>query len=161
MKLQLPNSVSSAEDVTALIIEVRQYSQWFSHNVIKQKVGAKTPSDQLTLSPVANEVIQSWGAKDALTTASLDDLMKQLEEFKKSAPTLTITLAAPAPGDLKQELVAWCRENIADNVLVNFRFNSTLLGGMVVRYGSRVFDWSFRRQLLANRNKFTEVLRNV
>jgi hypothetical protein len=32
---------------------------------------------------------------------------------------------------------------------------------MVVVHGSRIYDWSFRRQILATREKFPEVLRNV
>ena len=53
-----------------------------------------------------------------------------------------------------------CRP-VAPDVLVNFQFNATILGGMVVRYGSHVYDWSFRRQILAKRDTFPEVLRRV
>lgn len=161
MKLQLPSSVSSARDVTSLMFEVREYAQWFSHNVIKQRVGSKKMTDQPELTPVAAELIRNWGAKEQLSQKRLDELLEELENFKKSAPVLTVTLAAPAPGEVKQNIVAWCRENIAPNVLINFRFNSTILGGMVVRHGSRVFDWSFRRQILTNKEKFAEVLRRV
>jgi F0F1-type ATP synthase delta subunit len=84
-----------------------------------------------------------------------------LEDFSDSAPRVTVTLAAPAPNSLKQTIALWFRENIAPNTLVNFKFNSTILGGMVVVYGSRIYDWSFRRQILVSREKFPEVLRNV
>lgn len=161
MKLQLPSSVSSARDITSLMFEVREYSQWFSHNVIKQRVGSKKMTEQPELTPVAAELIRNWGVKEGLSQKKLDELLEELEDFKNSAPVLTVTLAAPAPGEVKQTIVTWCRENIAPNVLVNFRFNSTILGGMVVRHGSRVFDWSFRRQILTNKEKFPEVLRRV
>ncbi|HET8709361.1 MAG TPA: F0F1 ATP synthase subunit delta, partial [Candidatus Saccharimonadales bacterium] len=92
---------------------------------------------------------------------SLDKNMRALEDYARTAPHLTITLAAPAPASLKQTLTAWCRQNLAPNMLVTFEFNSSLCGGMVVRYGSRMFDWSFRRQIMENKQKFPEVLRNV
>jgi F0F1-type ATP synthase delta subunit len=161
MELRLPNSVSSSQDVSALIRDIRLFAQWFSHNMVKQKVGSKKITSQPELSAVAVEMLRDWGAKEQLSQKRLDDLLEQLEKFKKTAPTLTITLAAPASGDLKQTLVGWCRKNIAANVLVDFRFNSTLLGGMVVRQGSRVFDWSFRRQILASKSKFAKALRDV
>jgi F0F1-type ATP synthase delta subunit len=44
---------------------------------------------------------------------------------------------------------------------VNFNYNRSLLGGMVVRAGSRVFDWSFRRQIIGAEEKFTEVFHRV
>jgi len=62
---------------------------------------------------------------------------------------------------IQKNLVNWCRENIAPNILITFQFNATLLGGMVIRHGSNIFDWSFRRQILAARNNFPEVLRRV
>lgn len=161
MGFQLPNSVSSAQDVSSLIREVHDYSTWFSHNVIKQRAGSKKLTDQPELSPVAVEVIRDWAGKTQLTQTKIDDLIKTLEQFKTTAPTLTITLAAPATGDVKKILVEWCRKNIDPNVLVTFRFNSSLLGGMVVRFGSQIFDWSFRRKILANKDKFPEVLRRV
>jgi F0F1-type ATP synthase delta subunit len=74
---------------------------------------------------------------------------------------MTITLAAPATTGIKKQLTAWCRDNVAPDVLVRFEFNQTLLGGMVVRFGSHIYDWSLRRQILDGRTKFPEVLRNV
>lgn len=161
IKLELPDSVSSSQDLAALTLEVRDYAKWFSHNAIKKRVHAKHNSPAPDLSHAASEMIESWRAKKPLTTSSLDDLIKALEKYKDTAPTLTITLAAPPTKDIKQTLVSWCRKNIKPNILVSFQFDATLLGGMVVRYGSHIFDWSFRRQLLAARERFPEVLRSV
>lgn len=161
MKLLLPNSVLSPQDLEALIFEIRDYANWFSHNTIKHQAGASRGSQAPVLSPAALEVLRNWNAQKLLDQATLTELVEALDDFKTSAPSLTITLAAPAGGDLKQTLVTWCRENVAPNVLVSFRFNATLLGGMVVRYGSRIFDWSFRREILEHHAKFPEVLRHV
>lgn len=159
--LVLPDSVSSPQDLLALTIDVRAYARWFSHNSIKARASATRGSQAPAVSPVTIELIRNWTGEVLLSQESLDELIAALEKFRDTAPTLTITLAGPAGGELRKTLVGWCRANIAPNVLVSFRFNATLLGGMVVRYGSRVFDWSFRRQIIANRNGFTEVLRNV
>lgn len=160
-KLQLPNSVSSAQDVGALTIEIKDYTKWFSHNAIKQRVNAKRGSPPPEVSAAALELIHNWCGKKLLTQQMLDELLEALDNFKQSAPALTITLAAPATNSVKLALVTWCRENIASDVLVSFQLNTTLLGGMVVRYGSRVMDWSFRRQILASRTNFPEVLKHV
>lgn len=161
MKLKLPNSVSSPQDLKALELEVRDYARWFSHHAIKKQVNVKDGSDQPSLSPAAKELLGAWAAKKPMSQQSLGELSAVLKDFGDAAPTMTITLAAPPPGSLKAVLVAWCRENIAPDVLVTFQFNATLLGGMVVRSGSRIFDWSFRRQILAAREHFPEVLRRV
>lgn len=161
MKLVLPNSVSSLEDVRSLTMEIREYARWYAHNAIKKQVGAKNVTEGPALSPAAKELLRSWTDKQPPTTSRLDELITTLDHFKDTASTLTITLAAPASANLKQELVGWCRKNLASDVLVSFQFNSTLLGGMVVRCGSRIFDWSFRQQLLNNRKQFPEIFRHV
>lgn len=161
MSLILPSSVSSTQDVTALSLEVQTYAKWYSQyaNAAKMKVAYKEPQPDIT--PVASELIREWGKQNPLTPASLDQLIKELAHKTKSAPIMTITLAAPATSDVKSALVSWARENINPDVLITFRFNSTILGGMVVRVGSRIFDWSFRRAILNERQKFREIISRV
>jgi hypothetical protein len=149
------------QDLTSLTLEVREYARWFSQSSVKQRMHVGHISDAPALTPAATELIQQWSAQKPLSQQRLDELIATLEGFKATAPSMTITLAAPAPGDLKQTLVGWCRQNISPDTLVTFKFNATILGGMVVHYGSHVFDWSFRRQILAARAKFPEILRRV
>lgn len=161
MKLRLPDSVSSSQDLTALLLELQDYAKWFSHNAIKERVHAKHATLPPVLSPAALELVRSVGKQELLNQKQLDELVDALEHYKKTAVPITITLAAPPTRDVKQALVSWCREHISPTILVSFQFNSTLLGGMVVRYGSHIFDWSFRRQILQAKDTFPEVLRRV
>ena len=162
MKLNLQNSVSSPQDLASIIVDVQQYARWFGQAAIKLRVSKDAKlSEQPVIAPAAAELIKSWIGDKTPTQKDLDELIEALETLKTTAPQITITLAAMPPGDLKKKLVDWCRQSIAPNVLVDFRFNSVLLGGMVVRYGSHVYDWSFRRQILAGRERFPEILRHV
>lgn len=161
MTLKIPDTVASVQDLTGLTLEIREYTKWSNHEAIKKKAGATKKSDPPVVSTGASQLLRDWSAKKTLDAHSLDELIVTLSDYAESSPSVTFTLAAPASGDVKTMLVAWSRTNIAPNVLVNFKFNATLLGGLVVQYGSRVFDWSFRRQLLAERARFPEVLRRV
>lgn len=161
MKVRLPNSIFSIQDLSSLTLEIRDYAKWFAHNAIKQRVHAKNVTPPPPLSDAALELVRSAGSNKLLNQKALDVLIENLETAKQHAPTVSITLAAPATPDVKKILVGACREHIAPDALVSFKFNSGLCGGMVLHYGSRVFDWSFRRQILENRAKFPEVLRRV
>lgn len=161
MQVALPSSVSSLQDLNTLSLEIREYSKWFAHNAIKERVHAKNATPPPTLSAGGLELVRSASSAKLLTQKDLDTLLAQLEILKTKAPTITITLAAPASKDIKESLVGACRLHIAQEALVNFKFNSGILGGMVISYGSHVFDWSFRRRILENRLAFTEVLRSV
>lgn len=161
MKLKLPDSVASTQDLAALILEVRDYARWFAHESIKSRVHATHPSQRPEMSAAASELIRSVEAKKSPSRQDFDDLVTSLTHIKNTAPTMTITLAAPATSDIKRSLAGWCRSNISADILIDFQFNRTLLGGMVLRSGSHIFDWSFRRQILTARDAFPEVLRRV
>lgn len=161
MSPQLPSSVTSIEDLKGIIMEIQAYARWFAAASIKQRVAARSVvASPPTLSAESIALIKTVSSQQ-LTSKNLELLVAHLQNLVNTSPQLTITLAAPASASLKRDLVAWCREHIASSVLVNFRFNATILGGMVVQYGSHVYDWSFRRQILANRGHFPEVLRRV
>lgn len=161
MTVNLPDSIISQTDFSAALLEIRAYAKWASQAVVKQKVKAGKPGAAPDISPAAAQLINDWAGGKPLHMTELDKLIEELAEFEQSAPHISITLAAPAPLSLKRSLTAWCRQNVQPDVLVNFRFNSTILGGMVVSWGSHTFDWSFRRQILANLQKFPEVLKSV
>lgn len=161
MEINLQNNVTSPQELKALILEVRGYSHWFGQNSVKMRLSKSNPTEQFATSQVAAVLINEWIKDNPLSQKSLDKLLSALEDLLEKSPRITITLAAPAPGTLKKTLVVWCRENINPSILVDFRFNSTLLGGMTVQYGSHIYDWSFRRQILAARQRFPEVLRHV
>lgn len=161
MKLRLPNGVASSQDLNGLIQEVHDYSKWFAHESIKKRVNAKYSSEPPVMTKDAMELLREWKTKQQLSTTSLDELANELQSYCKSAPNISITLASTPPNTLKAQLVSWCRDNISPDVLVSFQFNATILGGLVLRQGSRIYDWSFRRQILAAHDKFPEVLRSV
>jgi hypothetical protein len=149
--LQLPATVLSVQDIESLIVEIKDYGKWLSHNSVKQKMNISGSTQQPDMTAAAQVLIAGAGA-------DWEGLIADLQDLRDNAPRLTITLAAPAGGELKRTLAAWCRSNIEPDVLVSFQFNSTLLGGMVVRYGSHIFDWSFRRQILDKRSAFPAYL---
>lgn len=157
----LPDSICSPQDITALILEVKEYARWYEHESVKQRAGTKTHSTQPILSVTTTTFLRGMSTNGTLQPAQLDTLIAELERHKASAPTITLTLAAPAPETVKKELTAWCRKELSPSLLVSFEYNRTLLGGMVVRYGSHVHDWSFRRALLTTSTKFSEVLARV
>jgi F0F1-type ATP synthase delta subunit len=161
MNLNLLDSIYSPQDLRFLIQEIKKYSRWLSQYSIKIRVSKNKPDNPPALSELAVELLKKLSSEKQLNQAGIEELVKKLEELATHSPRITITLAGVPPKSLKQTMVDWCRKNIDPNMLVDFKFNSTLLGGMVVRYGSHVYDWSFRKQILTARVNFPEVLRRV
>lgn len=162
MLLTLPKTIVSAQDLAELQTEVKTYASWYAHESIRRRFSNKAPkTDQPALSAAANELLRQWFGSKTPNRVGFDSLQKALDQHKKTAERITITLAATAPNSLKGSLTEWFRQNVSSSALINFQINSTILGGMVVRRGSRVFDWSFKRQILDNQAAFAKVLRRV
>src|SRR3546814_2405453 len=115
MKLVIPDSIASAQDRATVLADVQAYAKGASRELIKQKVAGKLAGTQPSISPDASEIIRAWSGGKDLTQASIDGLVKKLEDYKKSATTVTITLAAFPSGDVKVKLVEWCRKTLAQN----------------------------------------------
>ena len=159
--VSLPSTVVSPQDLASLLLEVRRYNTWFQAELIKQRTGVLASAETPDISAEATTLLASYATDGHLTSETLTTLIAELERIKKTAPTITITLADIPSGALRAELASWCRTNISPSMLVQFSCNRRILGGMVVRYGSRMFDWSFRTKLLANKAAIPEVLRRI
>ncbi|MEO5691347.1 MAG: F0F1 ATP synthase subunit delta [Candidatus Saccharimonadales bacterium] len=159
--IQLPASVVTPQDVARLELELTGFIDWFQHNAIKQHMHVSKGTAMPGLSSEAVELIRAVSVNGSLNQSNIESLQQAIMRIRQHAPTMSITLSAPAGAQLRQQLVAWCRSEIRPDVLVDFRFNATILGGMVVRYGSHVFDWSWRRAVLNNRSSFAKELRSV
>jgi hypothetical protein len=155
------SNISTPQDLKALTIEVQRYARWFAQASIKSRVSGAATAETLAISEAAVKLIKDTAGIKPLDQNMLDNLVVSLQALEASTPHVTITLAAAPGSKLKSTLVEWCRKNIEPNILINFKFNATILGGMVVQYGSHVHDWSFKRQIMAARGKFPEVLRRV
>lgn len=159
--IEIPKGVVSPQDLARLELELIQYADWFSHNSIKHELHLTKGTAMPGLTNDALVLLKSAAKDNRLNRQRLESLLSAIRKLRTLAPTMTITLAAPAGMHIQRMITEWCRREISPSMLVEFRFNSTILGGMVVQYGSHVYDWSFRRIILQKRQDFAEVLRNV
>lgn len=159
----IPAGVTSISDLQSLIREVQLFEQWVIQQSVRSGVRTKrhTKLTEPEISDITKQALRSWQEAHELSARSLQQMSRELEAQKLQAKTITIILAAPVTPPIKERIVTWCRASIGDHVFVNFEFSRSLLGGMIVRTGSKIHDWSYRSQILAGRNAFPEVLRNV
>ncbi|HPF30917.1 MAG TPA: F0F1 ATP synthase subunit delta [Candidatus Saccharibacteria bacterium] len=161
MKFRLPDSLSSPQDLTDLLFEIKEYAKWKSHNDILRRAGSKRTSKPPEISKTASEVLNDWSKIKSIDNEGIQELVNTLNTISIKSPQINITLAGPAPGDLKKKLIGWFRDNINPDILITFDFNKTILGGMILRSGSKIFDWSFKKYIMASREKLIEEINSV
>lgn len=96
---------------------------------------------------------------DTVTIERLEEIKKFFQEITKRSPSVHIMLAfLPTAGE-RAQITRWFRDNIAADILLSFSQNSNLIGGMLIRGRTRIFDLSLRTVLLANKNRVGELLK--
>ncbi len=161
MKLKLSSDIVSSEDLKALMNEIAVYAKWFRHNEIKMHITNQQATGRPMLSDAAADMLEQAAKPGKLTANMIDELLKELNAQFKAMPRVRITLAAMPTGAVKHKLAGWCRDNISPTLLIDFRYNASILGGMVVNLGSRTYDWSFRSRLMESREKLAEAFSSV
>lgn len=156
MVLKLPADIHSADQLQFCAEELRRYAA-AAAGAARAEESPPLPE----LSPESQILQGLLPASERQNSQSLEDLRLEIEKLITQWPSVSITLAAPAPRALKAELTGWLRQNIRPDLLVSFNVNPDIAGGMLIRTTNRVFDFSFRKLLLARPARFTEVLENV
>lgn len=153
MSIVLPPEISSPEDCLELIDELKSYASALSKSVRLTKSENPFRADHVS---EATLVFLRSLPQDPQTPTALSQLCEELRVVCAEAPRTTIVLAAPATPPLRLELTRWFRQNVSPLVLITIQVNRNVLGGIVVRHGSHIYDWSFRTALLSSGRSFTE-----
>lgn len=157
MSISLPATVASRQDVARLRTEVERYRAWIRQYKNAMKRDIHYQHEQPALSDAATILIRQW----LEANQTLDTLITELEKLAKTAPSITLTLAGPAPASVQAQLVGWARSRLSEQMLVEFRWNAQILGGIVARTDTSIYDWSHRQLLIASREKLVERLLHV
>ena len=158
MGFELPQAIYSPALLESVIYDIQYYLDWRRQNEIRKKVGAK-PKDEPTHSAETVIVIEAWMEGKKPTVESLERLLEHLKNLH--LPEVHIMLAALPNRGQRETLANWFRNNVTPDVLISFVADRNLGGGIVVRTPNRVFDFSWKQQLLAGHAKLPEILRNV
>lgn len=157
-EFDLPPAIYSPQLLESVIYDLQYYLDWIRQNQIRKQVGAH-PKAEPNHSDETVVVIEAWLAGRPATLASIEALLEHLKSLK--LPEVHLTLAALPNRAQREALVNWFRNNITPHLLVSFIADRNLGGGLVVRTPNHVFDYSWKQQLLASKEKLAGILKRV
>lgn len=155
---ELPPAIYSPQLLESVMYEIEEYLDWYRQTRVQKQVGAK-PLAEPTHSAETVVVIEAWLAGKKPTLESLEELVAQLKSLK--LPEVHVMLAALPNRAQREALVAWFRNNATPHLLLSFVADRNLGGGIVIRTPNRVFDFSWKQQLINGRGKIPEILDRV
>lgn len=155
---ELPAAVYSPQILESVIYDVQVYLDWARQNQIRRKVGTD-PKSEPNHSDETVLVIEAWLNGQPPTLESIEQLLQHLRALK--LPQVHITLAALPNRSQRETLVKWFRTNTTSHLLVSFVADRNLGGGIVVRTPNHVFDYTWKQELVAARDKLAGIVRRV
>ena len=161
MKLSLSEDIISSEDLRSVIEELKDYQGFIRHAQIKSRSTKRSSGSGPDLSRPAADMLSAAMEHHPLNLEELDHLSGELEKMYQSSPKIKIILAAVPTNGIKKQITTWVRQNVDAGMLIDFSYNQALLGGMIMTAGSRIFDWSLRRVILAAQPSLNEMIAHV
>jgi hypothetical protein len=139
-QLTLPLSVISQVDIARLMREINNLNDFFT-GAQARKPGTPMPLPRLTR--LLDQTARDNGY-NLLETSHRQKLENALNEVLGRAPLLHISFAAePSPRALER-ILAWFRDNIHPQALLQVGLQPTIAAGCVLRTPNRLFDMSMR-----------------
>jgi hypothetical protein len=159
MNVRLPVDLYSADQLGAVILELRDYVAALRDNQVRRRAG-HTVEETPHVSALLLGVLHGAGAKqDEL--APTESVLSDIEVLRSKAMVAHVTLAALPNRTLKRQLVVWFRSQVNPYAFLTFAMRSDIGGGVIVQAGSHIYDYSFRQVLVGNRQRLAELAANV
>ena len=157
----LPPGIHSPEQLKACGLELDEVISWRRRQEIKERGGiANGHHPRIQLSGDLSELIGGPHALDHLGSTQLEALQGQIRSWLKQ-PVTHITFPVPPSGPTKTAFVKWFRDEISPSALVKFETNRNIVGGLIIRTPSRIFDFSFRTLLVKNKDRIPQLLKGA
>lgn len=146
----LPIDVYSPDQLSELVLELQDLAAALRDST------ARGETNEIPISPDLAALLTA-NATNSTDAAAVEALTKDVEATLQAAPTVHILLAASPNRVIKRQLVEWFRTEISPQTLMTFAARSDLGGGAIVQAGSHLYDLSFRRSIIDNKSRMTEI----
>lgn len=150
--MDLPVDVYSPDQLSELLLQLQDVA-----GVVRGAAARKSAdTEPVTLSPELEQLLtlNKITVDDA---NALDELGKQIQATLDKAPAVHVMLAAMPGRAIRRQLTTWFRTQVNPFTLITFAARSDLGGGAIVQAGSHLYDLSFRRTILDNKKRLTEI----
>lgn len=150
MSVQLPLDTYSPDQLSELILELQDAAGQARDNTVRGQADASPQSPNLVALLDANKIAPTDA--DALETLS-----KDIAAILDKAPTVHILLSSMPNRPVKRQFALWFRTQIHPLTLITFAARGDLGGGAIIQTGSHLYDMSFRRSIIDNKARLTEI----
>ncbi len=150
--LVLPPTIVGVIDVNRLGRELEAFEDYMEQAKARKSAKATPPRTSRLLDELAEA-----NQLNLLQDADRERLQAFLGALK-DAPSVHISFAADPSALFTQKIVAWFRENVHPNIMVQVGLQPNIAAGCVVRTQNKVFDFSLRENFTQNQQSLINAI---
>lgn len=150
----LPTLVFGLVEVRRLQRELETVAEYFEQNRLR---GGQAEGMAFKISRLL-DTLATENHINLERVAERQILANFLRDTIAQAPTVHLSFAADPSSAFVAKLVSWLRTNVHPFVLVQIGLQPSIAAGCIVRTSNRVFDFSLRQHLTAQRQLLTDSL---
>lgn len=157
---KLPDTITSADQIMAFVENLSDYQSYIRKLNVAARVKVDKPANLESPSmpiELVNFLKAQFGDEE-VTITRLEEIKTFFKDVKANSPSVHIMMAFAPTMSERAEMAHWFRANIDPNILLSFTQNSDVIGGLLVRTRTKIFDMSFRTVLLAGRARLAELI---
>lgn len=156
-QILLPVNVTSKTDVIRLQREVELIDDFFLRSKVRKSGETLQP-------PKTSQLLDSTAHVNDLNLlqdADREKLTSELKQVVTKAPVLHISFASSPGQKFMERLVAWFRQEIHPNALLDIGLQPSIAAGCTLRTTSKYFDFSLRKHLAEKKPELLEKMRST
>lgn len=152
----LPTNIVTKKDVARLIQECEALDVALTEKRVRKKAGAKSK----TLPPIPSrlQAFLDVNPTELENGTKRSAYIKQLRLLKDSVAVMHMTFAVEADEGSIQKLLAWVRQSIHPQAVLEVHIQPALVAGVYIRTENHIFDLSVRNALTAKREDLQKAL---
>lgn len=155
----IPPSIITAADIARLVREFEQVDAQLTTVAARQKAGMQE-EQPVSLSISLTEFL-TLNNLQPRTGTERTALIKQLRLLKVKAPVIHMTFASEADPETLHYMAQWLRQAVHHQAVMRVGIQPNLVAGVYMRTKNRVYDFSLRHQLRAQRPVLAKVLESL
>lgn len=157
-KFIIPVSIVTRVDVARLVRDFERVDNELT--MFKAKQGVGMAGSEVAVSPQLADFL-ALNKLQPKTSAERTALVKQLRLLKNAAPVMHMTFASETDEETLQYLTQWLRQSIHPQAVVSVGLQPNLVAGVHIRTQNKMFDFSLRSQLQAQRGVLVKELESI
>lgn len=154
INVSLPIDTHSPDQLSGLSLELQTYLGELRDWTARSKTGHQSTA------PVVSELLATLLRASHVATDdsdALENLQTELDKLLINSPVVHLILATLPSRTLRRQLTVWFRTQVHPAALLTFAVRTDIGGGIIIQAGSRVYDYSFRSKILANKQRIGEI----